>query len=54
MPKKGIHPMMHMMTVVLRNGASIRVPTTIPRETPLFLRQVITVYILRQHATLGV
>ena len=40
MPKKGIHPMLYQMTVVLRNGASIQMPTTIPRSTPLFLREV--------------
>lgn len=34
--------MVYMMTVVLRNGASIRMPTAIPRETPLFLRQDVT------------
>ena len=32
--------MLYQMTVVLRNGASIQMPTTIPRTTPLFLREV--------------
>mmetsp|Transcript_3712 Transcript_3712/g.10746 ORF Transcript_3712/g.10746 Transcript_3712/m.10746 type:complete len:100 (-) Transcript_3712:444-743(-) len=42
MPKNGIHPMLYQMTVVLRNGASIQVPTTIPRASPLFLKEDVT------------
>lgn len=40
MPRPGIHPLMHRVTVVLRNGASIEVMSAVPRAAPYFLRQV--------------
>lgn len=39
MPRPGIHPIMHRVTVVLRNGASIEVMSAVPRAAPYFLRQ---------------
>jgi hypothetical protein len=38
--RPGIHPVMHRITVVLRNGASIDVLSTVPRSAPYFLREV--------------
>lgn len=38
--RPGIHPVMHRVTVVLRNGASIDVLSTVPRSAPYFLREV--------------
>lgn len=42
MAKKGLHPVMHMMKVVLKNGATINYPTTIPRNIPYVLQKDFT------------
>ncbi|KAL6769177.1 hypothetical protein ACKKBF_B17775 [Auxenochlorella protothecoides x Auxenochlorella symbiontica] len=34
MARKGIHPLMRTMTVVLRNGSSFRASTVLNRHTP--------------------
>ena len=45
--------MMHHMTVVLRNGASVQMPTAVPRTAPYFLRQVGTVLVAGRSACMA-
>ena len=40
MPKRGIHPVLHTMTYVLKNGASRQVLTTKKMALPYLLNQV--------------
>ena len=40
MPKKGIHPLVHRMTVVLRNGATVQMGTTMKWKSPQVLQTV--------------
>ena len=40
MVRKGVHPLLHRVTVVMRNGASFQLATTMERTTPYFLREV--------------
>lgn len=40
MVRKGIHPLLKRMTVVFRNGASIRVPTVANKPAPYILQTV--------------
>lgn len=40
MARKGIHPLMRTMTVVLRNGSSFRASTVLNRHTPWKLQVV--------------
>ena len=42
MVRKGVHPLLHRVTVVMRNGASFQLATTMERTTPYFLREVRT------------
>ena len=42
MVRKGVHPLLHRVTVVMRNGASFQLATTMERTTPYFLREVPT------------
>lgn len=42
MPKKGIHPVMHTLKLVLTNGAHIEVLSTMKRELPRALTSVST------------
>ncbi len=42
MVRKGVHPLLHRVTVVMRNGASFQLATTMERTTPYFLREVCT------------
>ena len=37
-----MHPLLHRVTVVMRNGASFQLATTMERTTPYFLREVRT------------
>ena len=43
MPKKGIHPVLRTVTYVLKNGASVEVPSVQQRTVPYTLQQVIVV-----------
>lgn len=36
--RKGIHPLLRTVRVVMRNGASFEIPTTMNRATPLILQ----------------
>ncbi|DBB00873.1 hypothetical protein WJX77_009033 [Trebouxia sp. C0004] len=38
MPKKGIHPVVHSVTYVLRNGASVELPSILQRVVPYMLQ----------------
>ena len=40
MPKKGIHPVLRTVTYVLKNGASIELPTVQHRSVPYTLQAV--------------
>lgn len=40
MPKKGIHPVMRSITYVLKNGASIELPSVLHRQLPYILQAV--------------
>ena len=40
MPKKGIHPVLRTVTYVLKNGASIELPTVQQRTVPYTLQAV--------------
>ena len=40
MPRKGIHPLMRSMTVVLRNGSSFQACTALNRKTPWKMQMV--------------
>ena len=40
MPKKGIHPVLRTVTYVLKNGASVEVPSVQQRTVPYTLQQV--------------
>ena len=40
MPKMGIHPALHRMTVVLRNGATYEVETVLKANRPFRLQTV--------------
>ncbi len=40
MPKKGIHPILHKMTYVMKNGASRQVLTTKKMDLPYLLNEV--------------
>ena len=42
MPKKGIHPVMRSITYVLKNGASVELPTVLKRSLPYTLQAVRT------------
>eukprot|EP00887_Chlorella_sp_A99_P007824 scaffold20.g7824.t1 len=42
MGRAGIHPLLKQMTVVLRNGASIRVATVANRTTPYVMQTDVT------------
>ena len=40
MPKKGIHPVLQTVTYVLKNGASIELPSIMHRSSPYMLQTV--------------
>lgn len=40
MPKKGIHPVLRTVTYVLKNGASVELPTVQQRSVPYTLQAV--------------
>jgi hypothetical protein len=40
MPQKGIHPFLRTCRVVMRNGASFEIQTTMNRSTPYMLQTV--------------
>lgn len=40
MVRPGLQPMLHRVTVIMRNGASFQMATTMERTTPYFLREV--------------
>ena len=40
MVRAGIHPILNRVTVIMRNGASFQMATTMERTTPYFLREV--------------
>lgn len=42
MVKRGIHPVLKQMTVVFRNGASIRIPTVANRPLPYMMQADVT------------
>lgn len=44
MPKKGIHPILHTMTYVMKNGASRQVLTTKKMALPYILNQDTTTH----------
>lgn len=39
MVRAGIHPVLNRVTVIMRNGASFQMATTMERTTPYFLRE---------------
>ncbi len=40
MPKRGIHPLLNRMTIVLRNGASVEVPSVMHSSKPIIMQSV--------------
>jgi hypothetical protein len=40
MPQKGLHPLLRTCRVVMRNGASFEIQTTMNRSTPYMLQTV--------------
>jgi len=40
MPKKGIHPVVQSVTYVLKNGASVQLPSILQRAVPYTLQSV--------------
>ncbi len=40
MPKKGIHPVVQSVTYVLKNGASVELPSILQRAVPYTLQSV--------------
>ena len=40
MPKKGIHPVVQSLTYVLKNGASVELPSILQRAVPYTLQSV--------------
>lgn len=40
MPRRGLHPALRAVTVVLRNGASVRLPAAGPPRGPVMLSVV--------------
>ena len=42
MPKKGIHPVVRSITYVLKNGASVELPTVLNRQLPYTLQRWLT------------
>lgn len=37
--RKGIHPLLHNVTIVMRNGASYKLSTVFKKRMPFFLQQ---------------
>ncbi len=40
MPKRGIHPFLNRLTYVLRNGASVELPSVMQSSKPILLQSV--------------
>ena len=40
MPKKGIHPVLRTVTYVLKNGASVQLPSVLQKSVPYMLQAV--------------
>ncbi|KAL3147507.1 hypothetical protein ABBQ38_014562 [Trebouxia sp. C0009 RCD-2024] len=38
MPKKGIHPLLRTVTYVLKNGASVQLPSVLQKSVPYILQ----------------